>query len=98
VGTADRLSQLDIGDDGRSLRDDADADDPAQRVPATVDGTPRAEVIAELLPPGSRWWAALGPLPIVAVIWTSQAWRHNGFTHIREFLAGNDVVPATSLT
>jgi len=58
-------------------------------LPATVDGRPRARVIAELLPPGSRWWAALGPLPI----WTFQAWRHNGFTLIREFLAGHDEVP-----
>lgn len=64
-------------------------------LPATVDGTPRAQVISELLPPGARWWAALGPLPIIAGIWAFQAWRHDGFTYLRDFLAGDDEVPAT---
>ena len=67
-------------------------------LPATIDGTPRARVIADLMPPGSRWWAALGPLPIIAAIWAYQAWRRNGFTYMREFLAGEDEVPATRLT
>jgi hypothetical protein len=64
-------------------------------LPATVDGTPRAQVISELLPPGARWWAALGPLPIIAGIWAFEAWRHDGFTYLRDFLAGDDDVPAT---
>lgn len=67
-------------------------------LPATLDGTPRAHVIADLLPPGSRWWAALGPLPIIVAIWAFEAWKYDGFTHIREFLAGDDEVPATRLT
>jgi hypothetical protein len=64
-------------------------------LPATVDGIPRAQVISELLPPGARWWAALGPLPIIAGIWAFEAWRHNGFTYLRDFLAGDDAVPTT---
>ena len=42
-------------------------------LPATVDGTARAQVIAEPLPPGSRWWAALGPLPILVAMWAFEA-------------------------
>ena len=59
-------------------------------LPAMVDGTPRAQVIADLLPPGARWWAAFGPLPIIAAIWAFEAWRRDGFTHVREFLDGVD--------
>ena len=59
-------------------------------LPAMVDGTPQAQVIADLLPPGARWWAAFGPLPIIAAIWAFEAWRRDGFTHVREFLAGED--------
>lgn len=64
-------------------------------LPAMVDGTPRATVIADLIPPGAGWWAALGPLPVIALVWAIQAWRHDGFTQIREFLEGDDQVPAT---
>jgi hypothetical protein len=39
-------------------------------------GTPRAQVIADILPPRSRWWAALGRLPILVAIWAFEAWRH----------------------
>jgi hypothetical protein len=56
-------------------------------LPALVDGTPRAEVIAQLLPAGARWWAALGPLPVIIAIWAVEAWRRGGFAHVREFLA-----------
>jgi hypothetical protein len=56
-------------------------------LPAVVDGIPRAEVIADLVPPGARWWAALGPLPAIVAIWATEAWRRDGFTHMREFLA-----------
>jgi hypothetical protein len=59
-------------------------------LPAMVDGTPQAQVIADLLPPGARWWAAFGPLPIIAAIWAFEAWRRDGFTHVRGFLAGED--------
>ena len=52
-------------------------------LPATVDGTPRAEVIADLLPASANWWAALAPLPLIAVIWTLEAHRHNAFAHLR---------------
>jgi hypothetical protein len=56
-------------------------------LPATVDGLPRSQVIADLVPPGARWWVAFGPLPVIAVIWVYQAKRHGGFTMLREFLA-----------
>ena len=59
-------------------------------LPAMVDGTPRAQVIAEALPSGARWWAAFGPLPIIAAIWAFEAWRRDGFTHVRDFLDGVD--------
>ena len=59
-------------------------------LPAMVDGTPRAEVIGALVPSGARWWAAFGPLPIIAAVWAFEAWRRDGFTHVREFLDGDD--------
>ena len=59
-------------------------------LPAMVDGTPRGQVIADLLPSSARWWAAFGPLPIIAGIWAFEAWRRDGFTHVREFLEGID--------
>lgn len=69
-----------------------------QWLPGVVDGTPRPQVIAELLPPDARWWAAFAPLPIIAAIWAFEAWRRDGFTHIRDFLSGDDVVPTTRLS
>ena len=59
-------------------------------LPAMVDGTPRGQLIADLLPSSARWWAAFGPLPIIAAIWAFEAWRRDGFTHVREFLDGID--------
>ncbi len=59
-------------------------------LPATVDGTPRAQVIADALPSSARWWAAFGPLPIIAAIWAFEAWRRDGFTHVCDFLDGVD--------
>ncbi len=59
-------------------------------LPAMVDGTPRAEVIRDVVPSGARWWAAFGPLPIIAAVWAFEAWRRDGFTHVREFLEGDD--------
>lgn len=56
-------------------------------LPSNIDGVPRAEVIQNLLPPGARWWVAFGPLPVIAGIWAYQAWRLDGFTHLRGFLA-----------
>ncbi len=56
-------------------------------LPAMVDGVPRAEVIAKLVPAGSRWWVAFGPVPVIAVVWAYEAWRLGGFAHLREFLA-----------
>ncbi len=64
-------------------------------LPAMVDGVSRRQVIAELLPPGARWWAALGPLPVIALVWVIEAWRRDGLTHLRDFLQGEDDVPAT---
>ena len=54
-------------------------------LPATVDGVPRSQAIAELVPSTARWWVALGPLPVIAAIWAYQAKRHGGFTQLREF-------------
>jgi hypothetical protein len=64
-------------------------------LPAMVDGTPRAEVIASVVPPGARWWAAFGPLPVIALVWAITACRHNGLTAVRDFLDGVDDVPPT---
>ena len=44
-------------------------------------------MIADLLPAGACWWAAFGPLPIIATIWAYEVWRRKGLVHIREFLA-----------
>jgi len=59
-------------------------------LPPMIDGEPRAHVIANLLPAGARWWAAFGPLPLIAAIWAYEAWRHDGWVHIRQFLAEDD--------
>jgi hypothetical protein len=56
-------------------------------LPAVVDGQPRAQFIAELLPSSARWWAAFGPLPVIWLIWGVEAWRHGGLKHMRKFLA-----------
>lgn len=58
-------------------------------LPPVVDGQPRAQYVAELLPNSARWWAAFGPLPVIAGIWAIEAWRHGGLKHMRSFLAGN---------
>ena len=46
---------------------------------------------AELLPSSARWWAAFGPLPIIAAIWGVEAWRHGGLKHMRKFSSDNAV-------
>jgi hypothetical protein len=56
-------------------------------LPPMVYGTPRQQLIAELLPPSARWWAALGPLPLIVGLWAFMAWRQNGLVHMRKFLA-----------
>jgi hypothetical protein len=55
-------------------------------LPASVDGTPRNEVIATMVPSSARWWVAFGPLPVIAGIWAYQAKHLGGFTQLREFL------------
>src|SRR5689334_6034707 len=64
-------------------------------LPATVDGVPRSQVIADLVPPSARWWVAFGPLSVIAVIWAYQAKRHGGFTQLREFLADDDRIDSS---
>jgi hypothetical protein len=64
-------------------------------LPATVDGVPRAQVIAELIPADTRWWVALGPLPVIAGIWAYEAWHSGGFAHLRTFLTDEPHDPAT---
>jgi hypothetical protein len=61
-------------------------------LPADVDGVPRAQVIAELVPPGSRWWVAFGALPVIAAIWAYQAHKLGGFAHVRRFLSYGEAV------
>jgi hypothetical protein len=56
-------------------------------LPPVVDGQPRAQFIAGLLPISARWWAAFGPLPVIWAIWAIEAWRHGGLKHMRRFLA-----------
>ena len=56
-------------------------------LPPTVYGTPRQQLIDELLPSSARWWAALGPLPLIVGLWAFMAWRQNGLVHMRRFLA-----------
>ena len=62
-------------------------------LPATVDGVPRSQIIAELVPPSARWWVAFGPLPIIAAIWAYQAKRLGGFTQLSEFLTDDPSPP-----
>lgn len=57
-------------------------------LPATVNGTSRADVIADLLPAGATWWAALAPLPVITLIWLFEARRDNGFVRIGELVRG----------
>ena len=52
-------------------------------LPPFVDGTPRAELIADLLPPSARWWAAFGPLPLIVGLWAYLAWREEGLLNMR---------------
>ncbi|MGE0844570.1 hypothetical protein [Pseudonocardia sp.] len=69
-------------------------------LPASVDGRPRAEVIRDLVPPNARWWAALGPLPVIAAIWALAMWRGGGLAHMRAFVAedAEDTVNTTAAT
>ncbi|OBB44657.1 hypothetical protein [Mycobacterium sp. 852002-51961_SCH5331710] len=55
-------------------------------LPATVNGTSRADVIADLLPASANWWAAVAPLPVITLIWILEARRDNGFVEIRELI------------
>ena len=56
-------------------------------LPPMVYGTPRQQLIDELLPSSARWWAALGPLPLIFGLWAFMAWHQNGLVHMRKFLA-----------
>jgi hypothetical protein len=56
-------------------------------LPPFVDGTPRAELIAELLPSSARWWAAFGPLPLIVGLWAYLAWREEGLLNMRRAFA-----------
>ena len=56
-------------------------------LPATVNGVPQGQLIAELVPPSARWWVAFGPLPLIALIWAYQAWHHGDRTAVRRYLS-----------
>ena len=55
-------------------------------LPPMVNGTPRQQLIAELLPSSARWWAAFGPLPLIVGLWAYMAWRQNGLATCESFL------------
>jgi hypothetical protein len=52
-------------------------------LPPVVDGTPRAELIADLLPSSARWWVAFGPLPLIVGLWAYLAWREEWLLNTR---------------
>ena len=54
---------------------------------ATLDGVPREDVIAEIVPAGARWWLAFGPLPLITGLWASEAWHHGGLVGLRRFVS-----------
>lgn len=56
-------------------------------LPATVDGVPSDEVIADLVSPSARWWVVFGPLPVITAIWAYQAKRHGGFAALQQHRA-----------
>lgn len=60
-------------------------------LPPMVNETPRQQFIAELLPASARWWAALGPLPLIVGLWAYLARRQNGFVHMSKFLADDRI-------
>jgi len=51
---------------------------------------PRIEVIRELVPQGSRWWVAFGPLPVIAMLWAYEVRQYGGFAQVRGFLADDE--------
>lgn len=60
-------------------------------LPPMVNETPRQQFIAELLPASARWWAALGPLPLIVGLWAYLARRQSGFVHMSKFLADDRI-------
>ncbi|MFN8068315.1 MAG: hypothetical protein U0R77_05905 [Mycolicibacterium insubricum] len=58
-------------------------------LPAEVDGIPRDELIAEMVPAGARWWLAFGPLPAIAALWAYEAWHNGGLVALRTFLSAS---------
>lgn len=58
----------------------------AEWLPADVDGRPRAEVIAELVPGHARRWVLVGAFPVVLAIWAVQVRRHGGVDALRKLV------------
>lgn len=52
-------------------------------LPAYVDGVPRAQVIADIVPADARTWVLLATFPVVAAVWTVQVVRHGGRQPLR---------------
>ncbi|MGW0037030.1 hypothetical protein [Gordonia sp. NPDC003376] len=52
-------------------------------LPATVDGTPRDEVIADLLPGSAHLWTALTVTGYVVVMWLLLGWRTGDLRRLR---------------
>lgn len=52
-------------------------------LPAEVEGVPRAEVVADLVPSSAGWWSALVIAPFVLITWTITAWRFGELRHLR---------------
>lgn len=51
-------------------------------LPADVDGTPRAEVIADLLPHSAYVWSLVVIFGYVLVVWVATAWRTGGLARL----------------
>ena len=62
-------------------------------LPPVVNGVPRQQLIAELLPSSARWWVAFGPLPLIFGLWAYLAWREHGLAHMRKILADDQSAP-----
>jgi hypothetical protein len=62
-------------------------------LPPVVNGVPRPQLIAELLPSSARWWVAFGPLPLIFGLWAYLAWRERGLAHMRKILADDQSAP-----
>jgi hypothetical protein len=63
----------------------------AEWLPAEVNGVPRVEVIAEIVPANARWLVLLAAFPVMLAVWGVQVVRHGGVEPLRRlFLDSTD--------